>query len=107
MKTFHLLDLHKFREAEPHAEPLHVDEHGRVLLFALRPGQSVKEHAAPHSPVNILVLKGHGLFAGQDKHEVSCGPNTLLVIDPGEPHTIRAQDEDLLFLAILHGAPKA
>jgi quercetin dioxygenase-like cupin family protein len=105
MKTIHLLDSFIFNETHAHSEPLHVDVHGRALLFALRPGQTVKEHNAPHSSVNIVVLKGQGFFAGNDKTESLLGPNTLLVIAPGEDHTIRAGDEDLVFLAILQGAP--
>lgn len=86
-------------------ERVFVGKDSRALLFCLRAGQSVKEHNAPHSPVNIVVLKGHGLFAGGDKKESLLGPNALLVIAPGESHTIRAVDEDVVFLVILHGAP--
>jgi quercetin dioxygenase-like cupin family protein len=107
MKTIDLGSSARFNESNPHSEPLHVDANGRALLFALRPGQTVREHNAPHSPVNIVVLKGHGFFAGGDKKESLLGPNTLLVIAPGEQHAIRATDEDLVFLAILHGAPDA
>ncbi len=107
MKTMQLSDNVTFHDDQPYAEPLHVDAYGRVLRFALKPGQAVKEHNAPHSPVNIIVLKGRGLFAGGDKHESLLGPNTLLVINPGETHSIRALDEELVFLAILHGAPAA
>ena len=105
MKAIQLFDHVRFNESNPHSEPLHVDANGRALLFALRPGQTVREHNAPHSPVNIVVLKGHGFFAGGDKKESLLGPNTLLLIAPGESHTIRAVDEDLVFLLILHGAP--
>ncbi len=105
MKTIQLFDHILFNESNSHSEPLNVDANGRALLFTLRPGQTVREHNAPHSPVYIVVLKGHGFFAGGDKTESLLGPNTLLVIAPGEDHAIRAVDEDLVFLAILHGAP--
>jgi len=107
MKTFQLFDDIVFHDANPNAEPLHVDQDGRVLRFALKPGQVVQEHNAPHSPVNIIVLKGQGMFAGGDKHEHLLGPNALLVINPGENHSIRALDEELVFLVILHGVPAA
>ena len=32
-------------------------------------------------------LKGQGFFAGDDKTESLLGPNTLLIIAPGEDHT--------------------
>ncbi len=107
MKTIQLFDHIQFNESNPHSEPLHVDANGRALLFALRPGQAVREHNAPHSPVNIVVLKGQGVFTGGDKKESLLGPNSLLIIAPGENHTIRAIGEDLVFLIILHGAPGA
>ena len=105
MKTIQLLDHVIFNETHAHSEPLDVDSNGRALLFALRPGQTVKEHNAPGSSVNIVVLKGQGFFAGANKSEILLAPNTLLIIGPGEDHSIRAGDEDLVFLAILQGAP--
>jgi quercetin dioxygenase-like cupin family protein len=105
MNTFLLVEHVKFDEHRPRAEPVFVGKDSRALLFCLRAGQSVKEHNAPHSPVNIVVLKGHGMFAGGDKKESLLGSNALVVIGPGEDHTIRAVDEDLVFLVILHGAP--
>jgi quercetin dioxygenase-like cupin family protein len=101
MKVFQLLDNLQFHEKNPYAEPLSVSETGRILRFTLRPGQSVREHNAPHSPLHIVVLKGHGLFAGPDGHEQRFSPNTLLVFEPGENHAIRAVDEELIFLAFL------
>lgn len=88
MKVFQLLDNLQFHEKNSYAEPLLVSETGRILRFTLRPGQSVREHNAPHSPVHIVVLKGHGLFAGPDGREQRCTPNTLLFFEPGENHTI-------------------
>ena len=103
MNTYNLLENIIFNETQPHAEPLQVEKHGRVLRFALEPQQEVKRHNAPHSPVNIVVLKGQGMFAGGDGVEHLLGPNQLLVIAPGEMHHIRSLDEDLVFLVILHG----
>lgn len=104
MKTIQLLEGLEFHDKNPYAEPLHVDQKGRALRFTLKPGQSVKEHNAPESPVYIVVLKGHGLFAGGDDNEQPFGPNALLIFDPGEDHSIRATDEELVFVAFLHGA---
>jgi len=104
MKVFPLLDNLQFHDQNAHAEPISVSETGRILRFTLRPGQSVREHNAPHSPVHIVVLKGHGLFAGPDGREQQCSPHTLLVFEPGENHAIRAMDEELVFVAFLQGA---
>ncbi len=105
MKTFQLMSGWQFHDKEPFAQPLHVAADGRILRFALRPGQAVKEHTAPHSPVYIVLLGGHGMFAGADGQEQQYGPNALVIFDAGENHSIRALDEELVFLAFLHGAP--
>lgn len=107
MKSMQLLDQLEFHDADPYAEPLFVDENNRVLRFTLNPGQSIVEHNAPHSPFNVVVLKGHGLFVGGDGKERSFGPNSLLIFEPGEHHSIKALDEPLVFVGFLHGAPGA
>jgi len=106
MKVTQLLDNLEFREKNPYAEPLYVEQDGRVLRFTLRPGQQVREHNAPHSPVYIVVIKGIGLFSGGDGIESQYGPNSLLIYDIGENHAIRALDEELVFVAFLRGVPK-
>ncbi len=104
MRTTHLLQNLEFQEAGPHSQPLYVDEHGRVLLFTLKPGQSIPEHQSAHSPFYVVVLKGQGMFAGADHQEHQFGPEALLIFDPGEVHSIRALDDDLVFVGFLHGA---
>lgn len=106
MKIFHLLDNWQFDEKRPHAEPLHVDQNGRVILFTLKPGQTIREHNAPSSPFYAVVLQGRGVFSGGDGLEQSLGPNTLLLFEPAEQHKIQAIDE-LVFIGFLHGAPGA
>ncbi|HQV28567.1 MAG TPA: cupin domain-containing protein [Thermoflexales bacterium] len=96
-----------FHDKDPYAEPLLVDKTGRILRFALKAGQTVREHTAPHSPVYVVVLKGSGLFSGAGDLEQRCGPGTLLVFEAGEPHAIRADTEDLTFVAFLQVAPGA
>ena len=106
MKTINLLDNLQFGDTDPRAEPLHVDREGRAILFTLKPNQSIREHNAPSSPFFAIILQGQGVFTGGDGAEQTCGPNTLLIFDAGENHSIRAIDE-LIFLGILHGSPLA
>jgi quercetin dioxygenase-like cupin family protein len=106
MKLANLLENLEFGSKDPHAEPLHVDRQGRAILFTLKPDQSIREHSAPSSPFFVVVLKGKGVFAGGDGVEHTCGPNTLLVFDTDEQHTIRAVDE-LVFIGFLHEVPLA
>ena len=109
MKTLPLLEALEFHDARPLAKPLHVGESGRVLRFTLEPNQRVAKHCAPHSPVHIVVLRGKGMFAGADGNEVLLESNDLVVFDAGEIHAVRALDEKLVFVALLHkveGAPE-
>jgi quercetin dioxygenase-like cupin family protein len=107
VKTVKLMENWEFKDDNPYAQPLFVAQDGRILRFALRPGQSVREHSAPHSPVYIVVLQGQGMFAGADGKEQQFGLNALVIFDAGENHSIRAMDEDLVFVTFLHGAPGA
>ncbi len=102
MKVINLLEGLKFGDKDAHAEALHYDTEGRAIRFMLKPGQSIHEHSVPSSPFLVVVLKGTGAFTGGDGVERTSGPNTLLVFDPGEHHTVRALDE-LVFIGILHG----
>ncbi|MGA2504998.1 MAG: cupin domain-containing protein [Anaerolineales bacterium] len=106
MKSINLTENWKFSDKGSHAEPLFVDKNGRVILFTLKPGQSIREHHAPSSPFYLVVLSGKGVFAGGDRKEQTMGPNNLLVFDSGEEHSIRALEE-LVFVGFLHGAPGA
>lgn len=105
MRSTQILQEVEFDELRPNAKPVYVDEYGRVLLFALRPGQVIREHSAPHSPFYALVLQGTGAFAGEDGQEQQFGPDSLLIFAPNEAHSVRALDEDLVFVGFLHGAP--
>ncbi len=106
MEATNLLEEAKFSDKGPQAIPLHVDPHNRVLLFNLESGQSIKEHNAPSSPFNMVILSGKGVFSGGDGVERTYGPNTLLTFAAGENHSIHAL-EDLIFVGFLHGAPGA
>ncbi len=107
MQSINLLDNEKFNDKHSHAEPLHVDKEGRVILFTLKPGQTISEHHAPNSPFYVVILSGQGVFTSGDGVEHTVGPNTLLVFDPGEKHSVRALNENLAFVGFLHGVAQA
>jgi quercetin dioxygenase-like cupin family protein len=106
MKTFQLLHALEFHDNNPYAEPLLISKIGHILRCTLWPGQVVREHSAPHFPVYIIILQGTGLFAGADGREHEFGPNMLLTFEPGKQHAARALDENLVFVVLLHEAPK-
>lgn len=105
MRSANLLADLQFHADAANAQPLWVDQYGRVIRFMLRPGQSIREHSVPTSPFYVVVVKGQGLFTGADGVEQRVGPGTLLTFDPNEAHTVAALDEELVFVGILHGAP--
>lgn len=103
MKSKQLLEELEFHDSVPFAQPLLVDQYSRILRWMLKPGQEIKEHQVPHSPFYVIILKGHGIFTGKDQQEQTYGPNTLLIFEPDELHTVRALNEDLVFVGFLHG----
>lgn len=102
MKTIQLFEDLQFHERNPYAQPLSIDNFGHILRFALRPGQSLREHNPPDAPFYLVVLEGRGTFAGSDGREEELGAGTLLLFDPGEHHVIRARERDLILLGFMH-----
>lgn len=103
MKSKQLLEALAFHDAVPFAQPLLVDQHSRILRWMLKPGQQIAEHKVPDSPFYVVVLKGRGIFAGQDGKEQEYGPHSLLIFEQGETHMVRALDEELIFVSFLQG----
>ncbi len=56
MEYLHLMEGIKFKDSAPIARPIYVDKNGRLLQFPLKPGQELKEHSSPSSPVTRLAL---------------------------------------------------
>ncbi len=107
MKTAHLLEKLEFHDSHPYAQPLLVDDQGRIIRFMLKAGQSIREHSVPHSPFYVIILQGHGIFTDATGQEQPVSPNMLLIFDPAENHSVIATDEDLIFIGILHSVPSA
>lgn len=105
MRTFELFEGIEFNERNAQAQSLHSNEEGRALRFALLPGQEIKAHEAPHSPVHLIIIQGRGLFTGADGVERECGEGMMVVFDAGETHSVRALDDKLVFIAILKENP--
>jgi len=105
MRSIHLLENLEFSDSGAHAQPLLANPENRIIRFLLKPGQTLKEHSAPSSDVIIVVLQGRGIFSGREGQSRELGPNTLVSYDQGEPHSVHALAEELIFLAILKGSP--
>lgn len=103
MKTRQLLDDLEFHDPVPFAQPILVDQSTRILRWMLQPGQQVAGHRVPDSPLYIVILKGKGAFAGPDGVEQECGPHSLLIFEQDELHSLRALDEELVFVSFMQG----
>ena len=104
MESRSLLDHLEFHPADPYAKPILVDTDVRILRWMLKPGQSIGQHAVPDSPFYVVVIQGRGMFSGSDGREVEHGPASLVLFAKGESHSVRALDEDLIFVSFMHGA---
>jgi quercetin dioxygenase-like cupin family protein len=67
----------------------------------LKPGQKIAEHKVPDSPFYVVVVKGRGMFSGHDGQQYEYGPGSLLILDPGELHTVSTLDEELVFISFM------
>ena len=104
MKTINLLEKVSFKEAQSNSEALFADKNNRILLFSFKPHQVLEKHNSPKSPVVIVVLKGKGVFTGGDGKEQILEPNSLIIFSEAENHSVKALDEELVFVAYLNGA---
>ena len=106
MEHVNLMEGIKFNDGHPIAQSIHADKNGRLLQFALEPGQELKEHSNSTSPVYLLILKGEGIFRGEGGAQTVAGPGSIIIYDINEKHSVKAKEEELVFVAILHGSPR-
>ncbi len=104
MESRSLLSHLEFHDTDPYAQPLLVNQDVRILRWMLKPGRSSGEHAVPDSPFYVVVMQGRGMFSGSDGREVEYGPASLVLFAKGETHSVRALDEELIFVSFMHGA---
>ena len=105
MKVINPNENINFNEEHAIAEPLFINKNNRLLRFSLLPGQSIKEHRSPSSPVFISIIKGRGVFWGEDGEKKEVDSDSIIIFTQNETHGISALDEELVFLALLHGSP--
>lgn len=101
MKASNMLVNLAFRDGAPYAQPLLIDQHTRIMRWMLKPGQYIEEHHVPDMPFYVLILKGRGIFSGSDGVGMEYGPGSLLIFEPSETHSVRALDEELVFISFL------
>lgn len=75
----------------------------RLVLFRIRPGQEVATHTSA-SAVFISVLSGGGFVSGAEG-ESPVRAGMVAAITAGEPHGMRAGDEELVLAALIAPRP--
>ena len=75
----------------------------RLVVFRLRPGQSVPPHRSPSS-VMLTVLDGEG-WVSDASGERTCSGGDVVCYEPTEVHGMRAGDAELHLLATITPRP--
>lgn len=101
MKTV-ILDyqkLKKFSDEKRHHETIWSDEHGKINLLCMKPGQEITTHTH-HGNHMWIVLEGRGEFqSGKDRQVIDTGK--IVIVPPLVDHGIRnASQEDLVIASI-------
>lgn len=105
MELFRLNKNIEFNDGDHgHAQVLYADATHRALRFSLRKGQKI-ENFHPHSPVQVFILQGTGVFEGKNGYQTATS-NTLILFEQDEKFSVRAENEDLVFVAVMHGSSK-
>jgi quercetin dioxygenase-like cupin family protein len=80
------------------AEILLKEPRLRVVLVTMRAGTELQEHSAP-GPITIQPLSGRFAFIA-DEREQEIATGTLVSVDGGVRHTVRALDDGAFLLTI-------
>jgi quercetin dioxygenase-like cupin family protein len=96
-------DAQSFNPRKPAMALVHDTDDARLIVFRIAPGQAVERHVSP-STVVMHVLSGTGVVSGGDE-ERSVAPDMTLTFVPGEPHGMRADDQELVILATITPRP--
>src|SRR5574340_1837540 len=104
MKT-QILDvqkLKKFSEGKRHLETIWSDEHAKINLLGMKPGQEVTTHTH-HGNHIWLVMEGKGEFVSAgEKQTIESGK--IVIVPPLVDHGIRNGSEGDLVIASLTSA---
>ena len=82
---------------------IHDSADVRLLVFRLAPGQSVAPHRNA-STVTLTAISGRG-FASGDDGERPMQPREIVIFEPNEMHSMRADTEEFVLLATITPRP--
>jgi mannose-6-phosphate isomerase-like protein (cupin superfamily) len=101
MKT-EILDVQKlkqFNDEKRHQETIWTDDHGRITLICMKPGQEIITHTH-HGNHIWMVMEGQGeLLSGKQSQTIQVGQ--IVIVPALEDHGIRnASGENLVIASI-------
>ena len=89
--------LKKFSEEKRHQETVWSDDHGRINLLCMRPGQEITTHTH-HGNHIWIVLEGRGeLLSGKGPQAIDTGK--IVIVPAFEDHGIRNSSQENLVIA--------
>ncbi len=101
MKTqvFDVKDIKKFDDAKRHQETIFSDDHARITLICMKPGQEIITHTHHGSHI-WTVMEGAGeLVSGKQSRTITMGQ--VVVVPAFEDHGIRnSSSENLVIVSI-------
>lgn len=97
----HLPDLRNCFETQPESivsRTLHSDDRSKIVLFGFAAGQELSEHTASMPAVLHFVSGEAEVKLGAET--IQAGPGTLVRMETGLPHAIKAKTELVLLLTL-------
>ena len=89
--------LKKFDDAKRHQETVWSDDHSRVSLICMKPGQEIITHTHHGSHI-WMVMEGEGeLLTGKNPQKIGTGQ--IVVVPAFEDHGIRNASQQNLVIA--------
>ena len=98
MILFNLRELTTFRDEGPSVQILSDSGAARVVLFAFKAGQELKEHHTS-SPILVQALRGRAVFSANGT-QVRLQAGTVLQLEANVPHSIIAQTDAVILVTM-------
>ena len=98
MIVFDLQALTHFRDEGPYVQVLSDIGAARVVLFAFKTGQQLKEHRTS-SQIQVQALRGHVTFEATGQ-SVELEEGILLQLEAGIPHSVTALSDAVILVTM-------
>jgi quercetin dioxygenase-like cupin family protein len=95
--VFDVRTLARFREEGPSVQVLSDSGNARLVLFAFKAGQQLKEHHTS-SQILVQVLSGRMLFTAGKSIQMKAG--MLVQVEAHVPHSVMAQTDAILVVTM-------